>query len=592
MKEKSENKIIKKRGRGKKKEEKIFVPSKYQEAIFNFVSKENGNLFINACSGSGKTTTILKCIDLIPSDKTVAFCAFNKDIVNEIKKRVNKERKSSVKTIHSMGYSIICENLSVDRIFMNEFKYSTVMNGEEFKSKIYVQKKKNYKRFYKNIRLMFNLCRCNLCINAEDIEALFDKYGVDIVGNEVEMIRFLMDYGKSDLRCFDFTDMIWIPYMNNYQTEKLKSDYIIVDEVQDVNLAQLDVILKCFNKHTRGIFVGDENQLIYGFSGTDRDSIDMVRSIPNTIQLPLSISYRCPKKVVDFVHTYCSTIESKEDAIDGEVIDVDDLSTVEIGDSVICRNNAPLMKAYGELVKLGKTPRVLGSDVSKQMIDVITYTRQEELNVKLLQEGVFSVLYKDLIDIREEIKTKYNVSNFDAYNTHAFKERYDLVQALEILSEDVKTSSELIEKIKSVFSNKKGDDVVLSTAHRSKGLEYNNVYIICNSLFNKKCDLEWEKRQEQNLAYVAYTRTKNKLCFVSEEKYGQFLGGSTTISQQMEIVENMLKHIEINKKSYDINYVKQIKPTTNVVTAESSDSKENKSSMFSIDTIRKMKKNK
>ena len=53
----------------------------------------------------------------------------------------------------------------------------------------------------------------------------------------------------------------------------------------------------------------------------------------------------------------------------------------------------------------------------------------------------------------------------------------------------------------------------------AKGLEANNVYIICISTMPpKRTKRDWEMIQEENLIYVAYTRAKHRLGFVNEQE--------------------------------------------------------------------------
>ena len=58
--------------------------------------------------------------------------------------------------------------------------------------------------------------------------------------------------------------------------------------------------------------------------------------------------------------------------------------------------------------------------------------------------------------------------------------------------------------------------VVLSTAHKSKGLEADRVLILTPSNFPMitKYSKDWEIQQEYNLKYVAYTRAKKELVFI------------------------------------------------------------------------------
>ena len=101
-----------------------FTPSKYQQAIYDFVEKGKGNLIVNAVAGSGKTTTIVNALKLIPETKTVCFLAFNKSIVSELKTRVSS--KVNVQTLHSLGWSAMIKNLT--RPILNNSKVDGIIN--------------------------------------------------------------------------------------------------------------------------------------------------------------------------------------------------------------------------------------------------------------------------------------------------------------------------------------------------------------------------------------------------------------------------------------------------------------------------------
>ena len=95
-----------------------------------------------------------------------------------------------------------------------------------------------------------------------------------------------------------------------------------------------------------------------------------------------------------------------------------------------------------------------------------------------------------------------------------------------MISEGLSTVDELIEKINIIFSGDSTDAVQLSTVHKAKGLEADNVFILKPSLMPLKyAKKDWEIKTEKNLIYVAYTRAKKTLNFIEEEKntfgYGQ-----------------------------------------------------------------------
>jgi superfamily I DNA/RNA helicase len=123
----------------------------------------------------------------------------------------------------------------------------------------------------------------------------------------------------------------------------------------------------------------------------------------------------------------------------------------------------------------------------------------------------------------------------DATLSSTIMEKYDTINALLVLSEKCKSKTELIWHIKEVFEENT-NGVCLSTVHKSKGLEADNVYILCHSTMpSKLATLEWQKLQEKNLLYVAYTRAKKKLGFVSEKE----VKPTGALQDPMEIINEL-----------------------------------------------------
>ena len=98
--------------RKKKETEKIEYPwSPYQLAIYDWIEHEQGHLVVEAAAGSGKSTTLVKCLDFIPEGNKVLLTAFNTDIVNELKKKTKERENVEVRTLHGLGLLFIKKNL-------------------------------------------------------------------------------------------------------------------------------------------------------------------------------------------------------------------------------------------------------------------------------------------------------------------------------------------------------------------------------------------------------------------------------------------------------------------------------------------------
>lgn len=83
----------------------LFVPSPYQQRIYDFIESGTGNAVINAVAGSGKTTTLINLLAKVPTTSRVLFLAFNKSIVEELKIKTQRFPNVEVKTLHSLGMS-------------------------------------------------------------------------------------------------------------------------------------------------------------------------------------------------------------------------------------------------------------------------------------------------------------------------------------------------------------------------------------------------------------------------------------------------------------------------------------------------------
>ena len=102
-----------------------------------------------------------------------------------------------------------------------------------------------------------------------------------------------------------------------------------------------------------------------------------------------------------------------------------------------------------------------------------------------------------------------------ALNTDMVRNELDNIRALEILSLTVMTAKELCDKIKMMFSDSFDETkaIALSTIHKAKGLEADNVFIVPTTVDESNM-FDWEKQQEANIKYVAYTRAKKTLNFL------------------------------------------------------------------------------
>lgn len=521
----------KKRGRKKKIVEPAqimpeFVPSKYQQGIFDFIQHGNGNAVINALAGSGKTSTIVNAVKLIPSTCNALFIAFNKEIVKELEKKLEGVKNVQVKTLHSLGFLMIRRNLGTN-IEIDEYKYRTFIkkNIKQLSSADFDKMTtKLIQQYTDNVIQLCDLGRYNLAQCEKDLLQVSARHDIPIIDDECNAVLNVLKWGKENTTSIDFTDMVWLPYELTLNPIGLQYDYIFIDECQDLNAAQRELFLRCFRRGTRFIAVGDKKQAIYSFAGADAKSFAKLQSLPNTTTLPLPISYRCPKKVVNLANQFVDTMECREGAPDGEIVHNVSIKDIHDGDMVLCRTKMPLIKLYMRYLRMGVKSYVRGQDIGLNLLRMVDKTEQIMLNVSLQKDGVFARLYDDLFEERNRLMIKRGMDLEDATLSNQIMNKYDSIKALEILAEGLTSARDLHDRIENVFAES-ADGVCLSTIHKAKGLEANNVYILCKTLMpSRLATQDWEKEQEQNLMYVAYTRAKYELGFVSETEISPSAG--------------------------------------------------------------------
>lgn len=499
--------------------------SKYQKDIFDYIEHGQGHLVVEAAAGSGKTFTLIKCLELIPNDKRILLTAFNKDIVNELKKKAKEFPNVECKTLHGLGMLMVMKNVDEMSPVPEIFKYSSQFysNPSAYtKINLFRLKKHDRKTYMDNVKKYVDFARYFLCQTPKDLDEIEKVYEIETVADEKEVAMKLLEWGKTNLKTMDYTDMIWLPNVLNLKPIGLQYDYIMVDECQDMNKAERELVLKCFKMGTRMVSVGDENQLIYQFSGSDKDSLNTLKNLPNTKCLPLSISYRCADSIVEYAQRIVPSIEKNDDHRAGNVLEDVPLEDVKDGDMVLCRTNAPLVDLYNRYLKLGKKSYIVGKDIGSNMKTIIESMNMTEVNWGSIEkDGLFIRLYDDLFETRNKIMAESNVSKEDAINSRQFQDKLDMINAIGAMANGINSVDELLGKIDVVFPKKvQKEGIKLSTIHKSKGLECENVYIACKSLMpSKNATTKWEKRQERNLMYVAYTRAKNKLGFLDEKEF-------------------------------------------------------------------------
>lgn len=488
--------------------------SNLQKAIFAFVYAV-GNLIVQAVAGSGKSTTLREMasviLDVFPQ-ALILYTTFSKKNVDDM--QGNIDPRVIVKTTHSVCFGSVSSYLRSKHIRaeVKQDKY-----GDIFKQ--YLVKFPYLRDAIGNdqasIIKLIDLFRDTLLeVTADNIDYLAIRYNLVFEGNIntiCEAVMFCLKEGTRlslDGGVIDYGDMIYLVVTGAVMVIT-KYDWILADETQDMNPAQLRLFELLLAEGGRLVAVGDRRQSIFGFRAADPQAMDNIKARFNCTELPLSVSYRCPESAQQFVNDNYPDMQFTSGSVyTGEIVTIDQnkmADFVDDGDLILCRNNAPLIKPCYALLKQGKKAVILGRDFSGEIISTIA-----RIAKKYECGDDISALLEAIDDFEAgEIDRLSRMANSD----NRISQMVDKLNTIRELTEDIDSIKAMYDRISEIFSDQNGQ-ITLSTIHRAKGSEAEYVFLLQPDLIGKNAKQDWEAEQEANLLYVAHTRYKQSLYLV------------------------------------------------------------------------------
>lgn len=489
---------------------------KLTEEQYNIINS-SGNIKINAVAGSGKTTTIIEYSKSRPNNSRILYLAFNKSVKTEAEEKFGRLGLDNVKveTAHSLAYKNV----------IYKYGYSLKSNGYKTHEvaqilKLRRRKEKHFELFAANHINRFVSYFCNSSARKVNqlnyLDVISDPAAYDFVSKNYEFIEtqtrlFLAKMDKGELEItHDF-------YLKKFQLQNpvLNYDYILFDEGQDASPAMLDVFL---NQNTIKVIVGDSHQQIYSW----RYAINSLERVDYKA-LPLTTSFRFPQ---DIANLACEILKWK---------------------NMLSENLILPIKGSG-----GKNMNHLKATIARTNLGLLgkafEFVEQSHKTQPLYFEGnVNSYLYADdgasLFDVLNLYNHKHEMIKdalIKSFNTFSELEEYVMKtedNQLSVLVEIVKKYGNELPKLirlirDSHVEDKRQAKMIFSTVHRSKGMEYDTVFLHNDFITNRKLKRLVDKKdetpidiaklsEEVNILYVAVTRAIKNL-FIKKNLLPEF----------------------------------------------------------------------
>lgn len=467
-----------------------FPPTPEQVTIVEAATGSTDNLIIKALAGATKTSTLVRIAKALKSTSILCL-AFNKKIAVEMQERLPPN--CTAMTLNGLGHRTWAASIG-KRLVLDDKKVFTLLK-QEMEGLHPKDKEDEYERFADTLKAIEFGKTCGYIPTGHfkngrrlmDDSEFFAHLDEEPTMLQEQMIRNVTvnSIEQALNGKIDFNDQIFMPTLFPAMFDAYP--LVMVDEAQDLSALNHATLRKLAKK--RLIAVGDECQAIYGFRGAHEDSMNLLQESFNMKPLILSVSMRCPQAVVREAQWRAPHMKFPEWAKPGEVRKVGEWDQSLIPDhaAIICRNNAPLFGMAIKLLKNGRYPQIVGNDIGKYLVKVMTKFGKPVM----ARDEVLKA-----IDEWEAAKIKKARNPTKVYDQSA---------CLRIFADQGENLAGAIAYAEHIFAS--NGPIQLMTGHKSKGLEFNEVFFLDE-------DLIGDEPQELNLRYVIQTRAKERLTYI------------------------------------------------------------------------------
>ncbi len=415
--------------------------------------------------------------------------------------------------VHKLASLLLMEDVKHEQLLMLTFSRAA---ATEFKKRL--------------IRLVGNAA------HFVDIKT-FHSYSFDLIGRQGSLEEVESVVGRA-------ADMI---ENGEVEESKIAKSVLVIDEAQDMCVDDFRLVkaLMHRNEEMRVIAVGDDDQNIYAFRGSNSVHLRSLVSDYGATFYELTYNYRSDQVIVDYANLFVQRIPNRMKqnpivAVSDEkgVVNASTDLKFEIQNLYFCGSTAVLTVTNEQTLQVahllrqrGKYVRLIQSNDDFRFIN-LAEVRYFFKQLGQSEDGVVSREQWDEAKRRTEltyatstclVAIRQFFADFEA--THKTFYRSDLRDfALESGIED--------------FITTEGDTVFVSTIHKAKGREFDTVHL----LLGDTCDIDANKLRA---IYVGITRAKHNLFIYNDTS---FFSNQTTIALSLSMSDVWLDYFKEKKE--------------------------------------------
>ncbi|MFF5304813.1 UvrD-helicase domain-containing protein [Streptomyces sp. NPDC013161] len=476
-----------------------YPPTAQQQEIIT-AAVEGKNVAVQALAGTGKTSTLVM-IAAQMLERRIGYIAFNRAIADEAGQKFG--RNVTARTSHSFALQDL-RNTPYRQKVSTAGRNSGARRPKDVAAALGITAELRVGDPEGNVQHVRPEEIAKIVMGAvrryrQSADAELGRQHLGEKWAHVPAARTLLDYSRrawadiadpnSNKIVFDHDDYLKIWALGN---PRLNFDTIFFDEAQDINPVLKKVIQ---DQDAQIIVVGDSNQAIYEFRG----AIDALKDWPADVVLPLTQSWRFGPAVAEVGNAYLALLESDLRLQGAPTLDTV-LGTVEEPDAILTYTNVGAISAVFTGFEAGKRVALVGG--GRDIEDIARAARDLQQGRRTAHPELSA--FENWSEVKE-----YAESDEDAQTLQTFVRLVDRYtpQGLLNMIRDLVPEEARAEETR--------PELVVSTAHKSKGREWDLVQI-WNDFPQPKEDTKTGElllpaQDKLRLAYVAVTRARQRL---------------------------------------------------------------------------------
>ncbi len=359
-------------------------------------------------------------------------------------------------------------------------------------------------------------------------------------------------------------------YQGEVEPNKIGKAVLVIDEAQDMGTEEHALVkaLMANNEEMRVIVVGDDDQNIYEFRGSDSSYMYRLAQENGSTFVEMTENYRSAHHPVNFANEFLKNIDKRIKST--PIISMRE----EEGRVEVTRHQSKYM--YQPLVEnllrhKDKGTSCILTQTNEEAVILMGLLRKQGVSSKLIQsmDGLrfwnMAEMRFFLRHINKRINTPLITEELWEEAKYATFSAYDRSQSLMYVKQCVEQFEQtnktkyfsdfkefVFESSVEDFCDISGADVVVSTIHKAKGREFDDVYMLVSDGYIKDSHL-------MRRYYVGITRAKNRLFIHTNGDYFNHLSTDRYFidQQQYDMPEEIV--LQLSHKDVYLDFFKERK---------------------------------